>query len=220
MDELRNYVDGLFRHQHETTEIKELKEEIISNMTAKRSDLIAQGMGEAEATQKAKESLASIDGLVEGNQLTYVDRYHKECLQISLQNCIIAWIFSLPLLFTTYAPYSYLGCLTTAILGLLYFIKTRRTGDAAAFLSVSVCQRRGKRVWIIWGLFFLVAVGSMAALTFGSNLWFGQGVSITGPYQLANIAVRFYLPLLTIAIPVAVGSFTKILLKHEKGGGE
>ena len=74
-----------------------------------------------------------------------------------------------------------------------------------------------KVAWTIWSVFFLVAVGTMAALTFGSDIWFGRPLNITGPYQMANIAVRFYLPLLTIIIPITISSFSKILLKCRKG---
>ena len=63
-------------------------------------------------------------------------------------------------------------------------------------------------------MFFLVVAGTMAALTFGSNIWFGRPLNISGPYQLANIAIRFYLPLLTIAIPITIDNFSKILLKN------
>ena len=51
----------------------------------------------------------------------------------------------------------------------------------------------------------------------GSDIWFGRPLNISGPYQLANLAVRFYLPLLTILIPVTVSSFSGILLKCRKG---
>ena len=44
MNDLKNYVDGVFRHQPRTAEMTELKEEILSNMLAKRDDLIAQGL--------------------------------------------------------------------------------------------------------------------------------------------------------------------------------
>ena len=86
-----------------------------------------------------------------------------------------------------------------------------------AFLSLSASEHRRKVAWTIWSVFFLVAVGTMAALTFGSDIWFGRPLNITGPYQMANIAVRFYLPLLTIIIPITISSFSKILLKCRKG---
>ena len=216
MDELRAYVDELFRHQRLTIATKDLKEEILSNMLAKRNDLMEQGMSENEATKEAKASLVSVDGLVEGNQLTDVDRYHAECLQAVLLGCVIFWIFSLPLLFTRYALYSYFGLFATIVAGVFYLTR-KKEASAVAFLSVSARLKRKKIVWTVWVLFFLVYVGTMAALTFGSNLWFGRPLHITGPYQMANIAARFYIPLLTIAIPITFSSFTRILYKHEKG---
>ena len=65
-------------------------------------------------------------------------------------------------------------------------------------------------------MFFLVYEAIMAASTFGSNIWFGRPLDISGPYQFANIAICFYAPLLTITIPITVGGFTKLLIKNEK----
>ena len=78
MIDLQKYVDGLFRHQRLTPEVKDLKEEILSNMIAKRDDLIAQGLSAEKATEKAKESLSAIDYLIDGNQLTDVGKYHLD----------------------------------------------------------------------------------------------------------------------------------------------
>lgn len=96
MIDLQKYVDGLFRHQRLTPEVQDLKEEILSNMIAKRDDLLAQGLSAENATEKAKESLSAIDYLIDGNQLTDVSKYHLECMQTLLLNCIVFWIFSLP----------------------------------------------------------------------------------------------------------------------------
>ena len=95
MIDLQKYVDGLFRHQRLTPEVKDLKEEILSNMIAKRDDLLAQGLSAEKATEKAKESLSAIDYLIDGNQLTDVGKYHLECVQTLLLNCIVFWIFFL-----------------------------------------------------------------------------------------------------------------------------
>lgn len=218
MTDLEKYVDELFRHQRLTSEVRDLKEEILTNMVAKRDDLIAQGFDKGAATEKAKESLSSIDSLVDGNQLTYIDRYRADCLQTIFLNCIIFWILSLPLLFAQYAfaIFSYMGLLLTLVFGVLYFGQSKKQSNAVTVVSIAASERRRKIVWIIWGLFFIVCAGAMAAVTFGSNVWFGRSLNISGPYQLASIAVRFYLPLLTIVIPITIGSFTKILLKSRK----
>ena len=69
------------------------------------------------------------------------------------------------------------------------FLEKGKREPADAYLSVTASKRRGKTAWMIWGVFFLVAAGTMAALTFGSDIWFGRPLNISGPYQLANLAV-------------------------------
>ena len=216
MTDLETYVDGLFRHQRMTPEVRDLREEILSNMIAKREDLIAQGFDEAAATEKAKESLSSVDSLTDGNQLTCVGSYRAACLQTTLLSCVLFWILSLPLLFFRFGFFSTLGFWLTLIFGLLYLWRIKNPSDAVAFLSISAARRRRTIVWILWGLFFLVCTGVIAAVTFVSNLWFGRPVVFTGPYQFAALVMRFYPPLLTILIPITVGSFPKILYKNRK----
>lgn len=216
MTDLETYIDGLFRHQRMTPEVRDLREEILSNMIAKREDLMAQGYDEAAATEKAKESLSSVDSLIDGNQLTCVGSYRAACLQTTLLSCVLFWILSLPLLFFRFGFFSTLGFWLTLIFGLLYLWRIKNPSDAVAFLSISAARRRRTIVWILWGLFFLVCTGVIAAVTFASNLWFGRPVVFTGPYQFAALVMRFYPPLLTILIPITVGSFPKILYKNRK----
>lgn len=72
MDELKAHVDKLFEPYQSTPETRELKEEILGNMAAKRDDLMAQGESEGAATRHAAQSLASLEGLVDDSLL--VDR--------------------------------------------------------------------------------------------------------------------------------------------------
>lgn len=216
MTDLENYVDGLFRHQKMTPELADLKEEIIGNMTAKRDDLIAQGMDPEQAAEKARESLRDVECLIDGNQLTDVEKYCLDCSQMVLLNCVVFWILSLPLLVAGYAPVSHIGFALVLISGGVYLFHKKAPGQRVAVLSVTASKRRRNLVWLIWGLFFLVTAGTMAALTFGSNLWFGRPVTIDGPYQLANVAMRFYLPLITILVPITFHNFTTLLFKNRK----
>ena len=216
MTTIESYVDGLFRHQKMTPELCDLKEEILSNMKAKRDDLVAGGMDAGQAAEKAMESLPDVEFLLDGNQLTDVGKYRMDCSRTVLLHCVIFWILSLPMLVAGYGTVSYAGLALVLISGGFYlFLKTWQ-GKQMAFLSMTDSRRRRNLIWIIWGLFFLVAVGTMTALTFGSNLWFGRLVTIDGPYQLANVAMRFYLPLITILIPITFHSFTTLLLKNRK----
>ena len=59
MIDLQKYVDGLFRHQRLTPEVKDLKEEILSNMIVKQDDLVAQSFNTKRATKKKKGRLAN-----------------------------------------------------------------------------------------------------------------------------------------------------------------
>lgn len=216
MTDLEKYVNGLFRHQKMTPELADLREEIISNMTAKRDDLIARGMDPEQAAEKARESLRDVDFLVDGNQLTDVGKYCLDCSQTVLLNCVIFWILSLPMLVAGYGPVSYAGLALVLVSGGFYLFQKMNRANQIAFLSVTASRRRSILIWAVWGLFFLVTVGTMAAVTFGSNLWFGRAVSIDGPYQLASVAMRFYLPLITILVPMTFHSFTTLLLKNRK----
>ena len=117
MTDLEKYVDGLFRHQKMTPELADLREEIISNMTAKRDDLIAQGLDPEQAAEKARGSLQDVDFLVDGNQLTDVGKYRLDCIQTVLLNCVIFWILSLPMLVAGYGPVSYAGLALVLVSG-------------------------------------------------------------------------------------------------------
>ncbi len=216
MNELQEYVEQLFRHQKKTAETEDLKEEILSNMMARKSDLLSQGFDEQTAVKKTKESLCSVGELIEDCQFTDVYQYRLECIQTILLNSVIFWIFSLPLMFTGHMLMSDLGLLATAVSAVLYMVKRKAEPEAASFLSISASRNRKKLVWILWCMFFLVCTLTIAALTFGSSLWFGRPLQLSGPYQFAVVATRFYLPLLTIVIPVTVGKFTTLLIKNEK----
>lgn len=215
MTELKEYVDDLFRHQPGTPEIQDLKEEILSNMAAKRDDLISQGMEKSMATIKAKESLSSIDLLLEGNQLTELGKYRLECSETALLNCIIYWILSMPLLYTNHGIFCHAGLLSTMILGANYLLRRMHPITHNAILSVRAKKRHERIAWILWGLFFITYAAMTAVLTLGSDLWFGRPIHIDGPYQMANLAVGIYIPVITIMVPVTFSSFTKLLAESK-----
>lgn len=64
MNELRMYVEHLFRGHVLTDETIELKEEIYGNLVARYEDYRAQGMGEADALAKTKDSITSVSDLM------------------------------------------------------------------------------------------------------------------------------------------------------------
>ena len=128
-----------------------MKEEMVSNLTAKRDDLMAQGMDAERAAEKAMENLPDVDFLMDGNQLTDVSKYRLECMQAVLLNCVIFWVFSFPLLFTGYASVCYAGLTLVILSGCIYLAAKCKPADADAFLSVTASKRRRKMAWIISG---------------------------------------------------------------------
>lgn len=61
MNELRMYVEHLFEGKVLTSENIDLKEEIYGNLVARYEDLMSEGVDEAEALRRTKESIASLD---------------------------------------------------------------------------------------------------------------------------------------------------------------
>lgn len=214
MNELKIYVDKLFKHQHLTKEIIDLKEEILTNMIAKKNDLLSQGFKENIASQKAKDSILTIDDLIEGNHLIYIDQYYKNCIQYILLNCVIFWILSLPLMLIHYSIISYIGFILTIISGIVYLNKSK--SDVVTFVSYLKSNKVMKISWIIWSIYFLVHTFINFMIVFGSNIWYKKPINISGPYQFANIAIKFYIPVLTILIPITVFQCFKSLDNFRK----
>lgn len=187
-------------------------------MIAMKNDLVSQGLSDEEAIKRAKESITSVDSLIDDNQLTDMRKYSVECSYSALLSFTLFWILSIPLLFVGRSLFCLVGFVGTVISGIIYIIRInqQKLEESVKFISVSSLKRRQTTVWAVWSVFFIVAVLGVAAVTFSSNIWFGRPVHISGPYEFAQIAVRFYIPLLTIFIPVTVGRLTKVLTKCEK----
>lgn len=66
MNEIRMYVEHLFEGRMLTAENIELKEEIYGNLVARYEDYVASGMDPAEALEKTKASMTSVDDVIEG----------------------------------------------------------------------------------------------------------------------------------------------------------
>ena len=64
MNELRIYVEHLFEGRMLTAEMIELKEEMYGNLVARYEDYVASGMSKAEALEKTKASLTSIEDVL------------------------------------------------------------------------------------------------------------------------------------------------------------
>lgn len=211
MDELKKYVDDLFIHKPQTAEAKELKAEIYSNMQARKQDLINQGFTEKEALQKAKDSITSIDSMLDDQKTYYTNRFKTECWQTLLFYSIILWILSIPTILLDAHVFSFTVFLLTIITAIIYLITKNNNQDTTAYINRKYFDKLRKIAWIVWSIFFVMSIITMSALLFGSNIWFGRPVKIDGPYQFGVIAVKYYIPAITVLLPVVVSSIPKIL---------
>lgn len=86
MNELRMYVEHLFQGKVLTAENIELKEEIYGNLMARYEDLVAQGVSEAEALRRTKESITSVDDVLAGEEDADPASAHAEVQPAGVQN--------------------------------------------------------------------------------------------------------------------------------------
>ena len=80
MNEIRMYVEHLFEGRMLTAENIELKEEIYGNLVARYEDYIEGGMDAEEALRKTKESMTSIDDVLEGREVIDGDAADSEVI--------------------------------------------------------------------------------------------------------------------------------------------
>ena len=220
MNELSDYVNLLFSGYKKTAQMKDLKEEIYGNLEARKADLISLGTSEAEAIEQAKNSITSIEGLIDGNKEIYIYQFRRELLQWALIYLISACIVMIPMLMVNIGtPLSTLGFLITIITGIKY---ARYSGKShrdhlndRTYLNLTHFERIRKLFWIFWAAFALVYTAATTALYFGSNIWFSRKVSISGPYQLAYIVILYSMPFFSIIIPLVVNRIPQLILKYE-----
>jgi hypothetical protein len=226
MNRIEKHVEALFAKYRPTQQITELKEEMISNLEAKVQDLIAEGMTEEEAAAVAIRHLHSIDHLIDGNCKVYKYEYFKQLVQFALLYASIAWVVSIPLglvsriamQLTFYLP------LLIVLLILTYVIMSRlaegRSRGSVIYINQYAVRRWRHIAWLLWALFMLTVTLSITAFHFGSNLWFGTPVAISGPYQFGVVTAAYALPWLSILIPLLVRQAEKLLERKSINGGD
>jgi hypothetical protein len=218
--DLEIYVNGLFAKYKQTKEVQDLKAEIRANLEAKKNDLIADGMSETEAIEKAKSGITEVDSLISGNIRIYVNPFKQERYQLCLIYLLCAWLFTIPL--SIYYPMGRMSvtlCLISIGIVIGYFnyqntIK-QRPKDETAFVNLKRYERMSRTAWVIWAVFMLCCSLMTSAVYFGSNIWFGRSVNITGPYALGELFVNYLTPFLTILCPLCLGLNVRLSQKYE-----
>ena len=222
MNSIRGHVDKMFGKYPQTEETAELKEEVIGNLEAEIEDMQMNGISFEEAFRVSIEKVPSLDGLIEG--VVFVDNRKVvfDMLQWTLIYTLIAWILTIPLnIIGHFRKVAWLLLLIIIVIGsaylVLYFTRDLFLNGRTSVDLFKVARMK-KAIWIIWCVFMLIAWGGVTGLTFGSNIWFSSPISINGPYEFANIAVAYLLPLITVIIPLLANRLETTIEKHEESG--
>lgn len=224
MSDLSKYVDQLFSDYKISRQTEDLKAEILVNLEAKKADLVSYGFNESEATQKAKDSMTSIDFLIDGNIRVYYNQMKMEFVQWSLIIIIVGWILTIPLLmFHIGALANLIMFFGVVVVGIYYLVfRKRQVQDknlitSTRFINIIQYKKRNRIGWILWFMFAVISLIATTALQFGSNLWFSRKISIDGPYALAVLIVKYFVPMLTVIIPIITSIPLRLVSKYEVG---
>lgn len=219
MNDLQDYITNLFSNHKETKEIKELKEEILSNLEAKVEDLMSSGFSYEDSFIKAKESITNIDLLLGYDKNVYSFQLKIEYYQSFLLYTLIFWIITMPfMLFKGYQLINYCFFITWIIIAIKYCFLYRSKDtfmQEKSYYNIQSFLKAKKVSWCLWSIFISIYFLSITALYFGSNLWFNTSITIDGPYTFATIILRYISPLVSIIIPLLISKMPKLILKYE-----
>lgn len=220
MDDLKLYVNQLFRHYGQNSEMNELKEEILSNLAAKKEDLIASGIDETTALKIAKESITNIDNLIEGNIKVYKYQLKLELLQNILIYSMIAWILLIPCsIFRSSIILNVLIVWVILITGMIYLIErsnnNAKSWSSSGYINLSKLKRLSKYGWVIWIIFVGLSIIKTTGLHFASDIWFHRSIVIDGPFQFVSLIIEYMVPFVTIIIPLLLQRLAKLVIKYE-----
>ncbi|MCU6707374.1 permease prefix domain 1-containing protein [Paenibacillus sp. J5C_2022] len=222
MKHLQYYVDQLFKEHKDNKQTNELKDEILSNLEAKVADLTANGMEYTQAVKVATDNISGVELLIDGNTRVYTNKYRIEFLQIALLYFLIAWVITIPLRLVGMGILLNIFLLIVVfVVGILFFVLNAKKESyfwgQTSIYNINIVMRYRKIAWLIWGLFVTVSILGNTAVVFGSSIWFGREINITGPYQLAVLVFRFLLPFVFIIIPLLFHAALKLIRKYEVG---
>ncbi|UWG95830.1 permease prefix domain 1-containing protein [Dehalobacter sp. DCM] len=222
MNELSAYVDHLFKKHGNSRNVIELKEEILANLEAKQMDLINQGYDQETAIKRAKESIISVDNLIEGNKAVHKTQWQIEILQWALIYLIIAWIFTIPLgIFSLGRLTAMLLFICVFLVGIRYLIMLSNTRkkhvDKIATINAFAISKLRNTVWIIWGMLMAVSILATTGIYFGSAIWFSRHIDLDGPYDFAVMVFRYLLPFVTLVVPLIINKAYRLITKYEAG---
>ncbi|MCL1852694.1 MAG: permease prefix domain 1-containing protein [Peptococcaceae bacterium] len=237
MSELENHVNHLFKSYANSQKNNDLKAEILSNLEAKKLDLLKSGMDEPTAIQQAKDTLTSVDCLMDENRHVFAAKYRLAILQILLLYVLVAWIVSIPLTVIGFwkAHDLIFACVIAAGTGYLianlviHLVWPRFAGksphkttrpEQISIVNLDRVLTIRRWAWGVWSIFIILSTILVTAVMFGSNLWYSRPIVIDGPYNLAIILASYLEPFFTIVIPLVIHKIPSLVLKYEAEAGD
>ncbi|MGM7683446.1 permease prefix domain 1-containing protein [Cytobacillus sp. Hm23] len=223
MNDLEKHVNRLFKGYVESAQIRELKDEILSNLEAKVTDLTNDGIAYHQAVKLATQNIDSIQMLIGDHKDVFTNKYKTEMLQYGLLYVIISWIVTIPMSIVGMGKLlSTVLLISLFIIGILFLLFSSMK-DEAFINKVSRFNLKSaflykKIVWNIWILFIVVCSISTIGMQFGSDIWIGRSIDINGPYQFMILVISLVLPVISIIIPLLFSKAVKLIQKYEVGG--
>ncbi|NMO95572.1 permease prefix domain 1-containing protein [Paenibacillus lemnae] len=218
-NDLEHYVDRLFHKQRKTKAVKELKDEILSNLEAKVQDYMQEGMTYDAAVAAATRDVQSVDYLIEGHQQTDWSGFRLDLLQHSLLCMLLAWIITLParMTFSGFVVNNLLIVLCAAAgIGYVIYVKSGRSRESqTVMVNTNALKKISRIAWALWGAAMLVTAVFTLLTRFGSNLWFGRPIHLNGPYDLYVLGMELLPTLTAILIPLVLQHAQQRISKYE-----
>lgn len=217
--DLEIFVDRLFANQRKTKEVVELKNEVLSNLEARVTDYMENGMEYQSAISLAIDNIEDIEALIDDNQKVYSYRFRYELVQSALIYSLLAWIVTIPARFlpSGIGVNTLLLCLVV-LSGAVYLSMSRhlkRYEKQTAVINAGKLAKWSKGAWWLWSIFIVVVSMYTFVIQYGSDLWFGRALRIDGPYSFYVTVMRYAIPMTSVIIPLLVQKASKLTLQLE-----
>lgn len=215
--DLEIFVDRLFANHRKTKAVLDLRNEVLSNLEAKVTDYMGNGMEYQHAVSLAIKDIEVIDNLIDDNQKIYINQFRYDMAQNALLHILIAWILTIPLRLVPMGMMANNVLILLIFLSGIFFFLTRSQKDIprTAIINTLSLKRLNRGTWIIWGLYAAVITLYTLMIHFGSDLYFGRSIQIDGPYALYVIVLEIVIPLMTVIIPLLLLKADRLIKKYE-----
>lgn len=217
--DLEIFVDRLFANQRKTKEVVELKNEVLSNLEARVTDYMENGMEYQSAISLAIDNIEDIEALIDDNQKVYSYRFRYDLVQSALIYSLLAWIVTIPARFlpSGIGVNTLLLCVVV-FTGAVYLSMSRhlkRYEKQTRIINAGKLAKWSKGAWWLWSIFIVVVSMYTFVIQYGSDLWFGRALRIDGPYSFYETVMRYAIPMTSAIIPLLIQKACKLTLQLE-----